>query len=199
MLTFVTLGHSAPINQCSCRPDSAAYSFLHTDLCKDYSNEAHFSAKQPGSRAPSWFPFADVDGCWSQHPERTPRARSQEAVGLIVQDSVMAPYSVIRKRADFLAANRGRRFATPGFVLLVQDRRDDNPVIRLGITITKKVGNAVIRNRMRRRFRVLARELLGKHGKSGADHILIGRGDGIERDFVVLRSDMKRAFEKLAQ
>ncbi len=111
----------------------------------------------------------------------------------------MARYSVIRKRADFLAANRGRRYATPGFVLLVQDRRDDDPAKRLGITITKKVGNAVIRNRMRRRFRELARELLDAHGKPGADHILIGRNDGIERDFGMLRGDMLRAFDKLAK
>jgi ribonuclease P protein component len=199
MLTFAPLDHNAPINQGSCRTDSVTYCLLHTDLRKDYSNEAHISAEQPGSRAPSRFPFADVDSCWPQYPERTPRARSQEAVGLIVQDTAMTPYSVIRKRADFLAANRGRRFATPGFVLLVQDRRDDNPAIRLGITITKKVGNAVIRNRMRRRFRELARELLGKHGKSGADHILIGRGDGIERDFETLRSEMKKALIKLAE
>ena len=110
----------------------------------------------------------------------------------------MARYSVIRKRAEFLAANRGRRFATPGFVLLVQDRRDDDPAIRLGITITKKVGNAVIRNRMRRRFRELARALLDTHGKAGADHILIGRSDGIERDFGALRADMLRALTKLS-
>ncbi len=110
----------------------------------------------------------------------------------------MTPYCVIRKRADFLAANRGRRYATPGFVLLVQDRRDEDPVKRLGITITKKVGNAVIRNRMRRRFRELARELLNDHGKAGADHILIGRSDGIERDFGVLRADMIKGLTKLA-
>ena len=110
----------------------------------------------------------------------------------------MARYSVIRKRADFLAANRGRRFATTGFVLLVQDRRDDNPAIRLGITITKKVGNAVTRNRMRRRFRELARELLDARGKAGADHILIGRSDGIERDFDTIRHDMLRALNKLS-
>jgi hypothetical protein len=52
----------------------------------------------------------------------------------------MRGYSVITKRSDFLAANRGKRQATPGFVLLVFDRRDDDPAKRLGITITKKVG-----------------------------------------------------------
>lgn len=109
----------------------------------------------------------------------------------------MRGYSVIKKRSDFLAANRGKRYATPGFVLLVRDRRDDNPAIRLGITITKKVGNAVIRNRMRRRFRALAQEMLADKGKAGADHILIGRDSGIERDFDALRADMVKALGKL--
>ena len=109
----------------------------------------------------------------------------------------MRGYSVIKKRSDFLAANRGKRYATPGFVLLVRDRQDDNPAIRLGITITKKVGNAVIRNRMRRRFRALAQEMLADKGKAGADHILIGRDSGIERDFDALRADMFKALGKL--
>lgn len=109
----------------------------------------------------------------------------------------MRGYSVIKKRSEFLAANRGKRYATPGFVLLVRDRQDDSPAIRLGITITKKVGNAVIRNRMRRRFRALARELLSDKGKAGADHILIGRDSGIERDFDALRADMAKALGKL--
>lgn len=109
----------------------------------------------------------------------------------------MRGYSVIKKRSDFLAANRGKRYATPGFVLLVRDRQDDSPAIRLGITITKKVGNAVIRNRMRRRFRALAQEMLADKGKAGADHILIGRDSGIERDFDALRADMVQALGKL--
>ncbi len=109
----------------------------------------------------------------------------------------MRGYSVITKRSDFLAANRGKRYATPGFVLLVKDRQDESPDIRLGITITKKVGNAVIRNRMRRRFRALAQEMLAQNGKAGADHILIGRDSGIERDFAALRADMVKALGKL--
>jgi ribonuclease P protein component len=114
-------------------------------------------------------------------------------------DRVFRGYSVITKRSDFLAANRGKRYATPGFVLLVFDRRDDNPAKRLGITITKKVGNAVVRNRMRRRFRELAAEMLSEMGKVGADHILIGRDGGIERDFGALRTEMAKALSKLAE
>ena len=111
----------------------------------------------------------------------------------------MRGYSIIKKRSDFLAANRGKRYATPGFVLLVKDRNDGDQAKRLGITITKKVGNAVIRNRMRRRFRALAREMLGENGKSGADHILIGRDSGIERDFGDMRADLAKALGKLCQ
>jgi ribonuclease P protein component len=81
--------------------------------------------------------------------------------------------------------------------LLDRDRQDDSPAIRLGITITKKVGNAVIRNRMRRRFRALAQEMLADKGKAGADHILIGRDSGIERDFDALRADMVKALGKI--
>ena len=72
----------------------------------------------------------------------------------------------------------------PGFVLLVRDRQDGDPAMRLGITVTKKIGGAVIRNRMKRRFRALSREILPEAGFEGADHVLIGRAGGIERDGV---------------
>jgi ribonuclease P protein component len=127
------------------------------------------------------------------------RLRMSTAAGRnILNNRASRGYSVITKRSDFLAANRGKRYATPGFVLLVFDRRDDDPAKRLGITITKKVGNAVVRNRMRRRFRELAMEMLGELGKAGADHILIGRDCGIERDFGALRQEMAKALTKLA-
>ncbi len=84
----------------------------------------------------------------------------------------------------------------PGFVLLVRDRGDGDPAMRLGITVTRKIGGAVIRNRMKRRFRALAREILPAAGRPGADHILIGRAGGVERDFALLRSELERALAK---
>jgi ribonuclease P protein component len=84
----------------------------------------------------------------------------------------------------------------PGFVLLVRDREDGDPAIRLGITVTKKIGGAVVRNRMKRRFRALARELLPVGGVPGADHVLIGRSGGIERDYGLLRIELARALRK---
>ena len=86
----------------------------------------------------------------------------------------------------------------PGFVLLVRDRQDGDLTKRVGFTVTKKIGGAVVRNRMKRRFRVLARELLPEHGIAGADHVLIGREGGNERDFAQLRTEMEKALRKLA-
>jgi ribonuclease P protein component len=85
----------------------------------------------------------------------------------------------------------------PGFVLLVRDRDDGNPAIRFGITVTKKIGGAVVRNRMKRRFRELARALLPEGGIPGADHVLIGRAGGVEREFALLRAELAKALAKL--
>ncbi len=85
----------------------------------------------------------------------------------------------------------------PGFVLLVRDRKDGDPSIRLGITVTKKIGGAVVRNRMKRRFRALAREVLPASGVQGADHILIGRSGGIERSYDQLSVELSKALKNL--
>ena len=86
--------------------------------------------------------------------------------------------------------------ATPGFVLLVRQRDDGDETKRLGLTVTKKIGNAVIRNRMKRRFRALAHELIREGGVSGADHVLIGRAGGVERDYALLRDELAKALQK---
>jgi ribonuclease P protein component len=102
------------------------------------------------------------------------------------------------RRADYLAANKGQRQTTPGFILLVRDRRDGDPAVRIGITVSKKVGGAVVRNRMKRRFRELARAILPDIGIAGADHVLIGRREGIERDFSHLGGELSAALERVA-
>ena len=69
--------------------------------------------------------------------------------------------------------------------------------MRVGFTVTKKIGGAVVRNRMKRRFRALAREIVPVKGFAGSDHVMIGRGKGIERDFRLLRSELASALENL--
>ncbi len=87
----------------------------------------------------------------------------------------------------------------PGFVLLMRRREDGDDAMRVGFTVTKKIGNAVARNRMKRRLRALARELLPTGGVRGADHVLIGRSGGIERDFATLRVELLKALAKVAR
>ena len=84
----------------------------------------------------------------------------------------------------------------PGFVLLVRPRDDGDAAMRIGITVTKKVGNAVVRNRIKRRFRALAREVLPVAGVAGADHVLIGRLPAMTRDYAQLQGDLAKAIEK---
>lgn len=102
-----------------------------------------------------------------------------------------AAYTTMTRRADFLAANRGVRVARPGFVLLANPNQGNGQ--RAGITVTKKIGNAVVRNRMKRRFRALLREVLPVHGLADTDHVLIGRDSGIERDYALLREELVAA------
>jgi len=86
-----------------------------------------------------------------------------------------------------------------GFVLLVRDRADGDETARVGFTVTKKIGNAVVRNRMKRRLRALSREVLAAQGVAGADHVLIGRAGGIDRDYAVLKAEFQKALAKVKQ
>jgi ribonuclease P protein component len=154
---------------------------------KGMSDEAHLPAEQSGPQAAPRLPLTDGDGRRPQGAERPPRTRPQKAQRL----------ATISKRADFIAANGGLRATTPGFILLVRDRKDQDVSMRVGFTVTKKIGGAVIRNRMKRRFRALARELVPAQGLPGADHVMIGRAKGIEREFGVLRTELAGALDRL--
>lgn len=101
---------------------------------------------------------------------------------------------VLRKRAEFVAANRGLRNARPGFVLLTL--RNEGLGKRYGVTVTKKIGNAVVRNRMKRRFRELLRDALSDEGLPDHDHVLIGREGGVERDFAAMRAELTAALTR---
>lgn len=103
---------------------------------------------------------------------------------------------VLSRRADFVAANKGLRVARPGFVLLT--RPNGGAGLRFGITVTKRIGNAVVRNRMKRRFRALLRDLLPDQGLPDTDHVLVGREGGVERDFARLREELVAALTRAA-
>lgn len=111
----------------------------------------------------------------------------------------------LKKRRDFLAAARARKWSTPGFVLQARRRRpeeleaeDQPPSPRVGFTASKKVGNAVARNRAKRRLRALADEILARHGRPGWDYVLIARADATATlSFARLRADLAQAVERV--
>lgn len=83
----------------------------------------------------------------------------------------------------------------PGLVLQILPREAGTP-LRLGFTVTRKVGNAVVRNRARRRLKEVARLWFAEHPAAGADLVLIGRRETARRNFLALRDDLARAIAK---
>ena len=104
----------------------------------------------------------------------------------------------LTKRADFLAAARAARAPQPAFLLQARNRRDGTETVRVGFTCSKKVGNAVTRNRAKRRLRALARDVLATEAVAGWDYVLVGRAqETVSRPMPDLKSDLRRALAKV--
>ena len=108
----------------------------------------------------------------------------------------MAAFGRLTRRAEFLsAAAKGRKAAMRGVVVQALARNDTGPA-RLGFTVTRKVGNAVIRNRTRRRLKEAARLVLAERPAAGVDLVLIGRDSTRGCEFTALLEDLRRALAK---
>lgn len=105
----------------------------------------------------------------------------------------------LTKRRNFQRAARGRRVAMPGFVLQVYERpQGEAEGLRIGYTCSRKVGNAVARNRAKRRLREIARLALPELGRSDHDYVLIGRRDTTaQMKFETLQADLAKALDIL--
>ena len=102
----------------------------------------------------------------------------------------------LRQRADFLAVANGPRMNSAAFV--VQSRaRDDGGPIRVGFTVTKKVGTATERNRVRRRLRELVKRLDAVAMRPHSDYVLVGRRAALDRDFATMLDDLRSALHRL--
>jgi ribonuclease P protein component len=108
--------------------------------------------------------------------------------------------AVLSRRADFLRAAQAARHGTPAFLLQARRRAPDESATgyRVGFTCSKKVGNAVARNRAKRRLREIARLTLPDCGRDGWDYVLVGRaGTTATHDFVQMQADLRRALARV--
>lgn len=111
------------------------------------------------------------------------------------------PLSVLKKRREFLRLRSGPRFACPEFTLQTLPRSDDDPTLRFGLTVTKREGNAVTRNRIKRRLREALRHLQRDSrlpfALKGNDLVVIGRADLASLPFATLVSTLADGLERL--
>jgi ribonuclease P protein component len=102
----------------------------------------------------------------------------------------------LRQRADFLAVAGGPRTSSPAFVVQSRVRSDDGPV-RVGFTVTRKVGSATERNRIRRRLRELVKRLDETSIRPHSDYVLVGRRAALTTDFTAMLDDLRSALRRL--
>ena len=107
-------------------------------------------------------------------------------------------FCVLAKRADFLKAASARRQGVGGLLLQARDRADGSSQVRIGFTASKKIGNAVLRNRAKRRLRALAREALYSVARPGWDYVLVARPkETVTRSYADLQADLVEALRSV--
>jgi ribonuclease P protein component len=112
----------------------------------------------------------------------------------------------LKKRAEFLRLRGGARFATPSFVLETRPRvagsgRPETPAekacVRFGYTVTKKLGGAVVRNRIRRRLKAAVSVVAPERALANHDYVLVARLAAFDREFVEIKKDLERALHRV--
>lgn len=115
---------------------------------------------------------------------------------------IAVPLVTLKTRAEFLAVRGGARCATPAFVLETKPRaipaaNAQPPGPRFGFTITKKIGNAVVRNRIRRRLKAALTPLSGQLAAATHDYVVIARQSAFDIPFATLQKDLERALQRV--
>lgn len=156
------------------------------------SRETHIPTEQFGAQTSPRLPRAHGDEKRSENPEPAPGQGPQTPVGVD-----RAAITALKARRDFLRLGRSVKVHTPFFTLQGRPADNDGGRVRVGFTVTKKVGAAVVRNRLKRRLRALARDVLPVAGAPGWSYVLFGRHDGLARPYARLVDDLTQALHAL--
>jgi ribonuclease P protein component len=177
---------------------------------KEESREADLSTEQAGAQAPSWFPNPDGYYGRSQGAQRPSGARPKAAQCVTLRPPTLPASQAgegrvgahvgamerLRRRKDFIAAAAGASVPTTGFVVQERRRGDGGPA-RIGFTVSKKVGGAVERNRLRRQLREIVRLSAATGLCAGSDYVVVGRRAALGLRFVRLTEDFAGALRRL--
>lgn len=172
-------------------------------------DEAYLSAKQARAQTAPWFPFPHVNKGRTQGNCRTPRpwtpapqrlnpivcglAQLPARLSTLARGECVKPPVHLKKRPQFLAMRSGVRMNASTFLLEMRLREQDesaNAQPRFGFTVTKKIGNAVVRNRIRRRLREAVGIAAANHGKPGHDYVLIGKRSALGAPFASIVAEI---------
>lgn len=103
----------------------------------------------------------------------------------------------MRKRAQFVAVRKGHVHHTRPFVLTARERNDDLNHIGLGFTVSKANGNAVVRNRIKRRLKHAIKSIQGQTARQGCDYVIIAKPECLTTKFSELVEQLRRGFGKI--
>jgi ribonuclease P protein component len=186
----------------------AAQAWIWRDI-RGVKREADLSTEQAGAQASAWVSRPHGNGRGPQSDCRPPRARPQASVGLSAPDaarrltrertiaSTQARLARLTKRAEFVNAAKGRRVHAASFALQSIRRPADTAAPRFGFTVTKKLGNSVVRNRIRRRLREALRNLPDLSAHPGYDYVIVARQAALNQAFPALQEELARAFAEI--
>ena len=162
------------------------------------SNETHISTKPISSRKTSWLPFKDGYKKWQTYIIQKKSKGTQAFICIVMANALPS----MKIRNDFInIAVKGKFSAQNGLILQAISNlnisKDIKTNKRIGITVTKKVGSAVVRNRCRRRLKAVANEIILYYGKDRADYVLIAKKETFKRKINLLKLDLKKALKEL--
>jgi len=109
-----------------------------------------------------------------------------------------AALASLKASADFQRISRvGKRWSFPSFIMQALKQESTQPSFRLGLTVSRKVGNAVVRNRAKRRLREIVRLYPTPEKLAGWDIVLIGKTSATERDFELMKQDFMQGLKNM--